>query len=115
MGKTRHDETIAVPARRVFDAGWASAKRFCRCCATRSPRALPGRWVWWYVFGSASLTLLMVQILTGIGLALVYVPAADEAYNSLLYLELRSALRLVSAPRSTTMPAPAWSCWCWRI
>ena len=41
---------------------------------------------WWYVFGSASLTLLIVQIVTGIGLALVYVPAADKAYDSLLYL-----------------------------
>jgi ubiquinol-cytochrome c reductase cytochrome b subunit len=41
---------------------------------------------WWYVFGSASLTLLVVQILTGIGLALVFVPAADKAYDSLLAL-----------------------------
>ena len=41
---------------------------------------------WWYVFGSASMTLLAVQILTGIGLALVYVPSADKAYVSLLYL-----------------------------
>jgi ubiquinol-cytochrome c reductase cytochrome b subunit len=42
---------------------------------------------WWYVFGSASMTLLLVQILTGIGLALVYVPAADKAYDSLQYLD----------------------------
>ena len=47
---------------------------------------------WWYVFGSASMTLLGVQIVTGIGLALVYVPAADKAYDSLLYLELRQPL-----------------------
>jgi ubiquinol-cytochrome c reductase cytochrome b subunit len=42
---------------------------------------------WWYVFGSASMTMLLIQILTGIGLALVYVPAADKAYDSLLYLD----------------------------
>src|SRR6476660_6575521 len=50
------------------------------------PREVAGPMGWWYVFGSASLTLLLVQILTGIGLALVYVPAADKAYDSLLYL-----------------------------
>ena len=47
---------------------------------------------WWYVFGSASLTLLLVQILTGIGLALVYVPSADKAYDSLLYLNYEQPL-----------------------
>ena len=47
---------------------------------------------WWYVFGSASMTLLMIQILTGIGLALVYVPAADKAYESLLYLNYEQPL-----------------------
>ena len=50
------------------------------------PRKVAGPLGWWYVFGSASLTLLMVQVLTGIGLALVYVPSADRAYESLLYL-----------------------------
>jgi ubiquinol-cytochrome c reductase cytochrome b subunit len=50
------------------------------------PRGAAGPMGWWYVFGSASLTLLMLQILTGIGLALVYVPSADGAYESLLHL-----------------------------
>jgi ubiquinol-cytochrome c reductase cytochrome b subunit len=50
------------------------------------PRQLEGPMGWWYVFGSASLTLFLVQILTGILLALVYVPSADEAYETLLYM-----------------------------
>src|SRR4051794_34230161 len=50
------------------------------------PRETAGPMGWWYVFGSASLTLLMVQALTGIGLSLVYVPSADKAYDSLLAL-----------------------------
>jgi len=50
------------------------------------PRAIDGPMGWWYVFGSASMTFLLIQIVTGIGLALVYVPAADQAYESLLYL-----------------------------
>ena len=50
------------------------------------PRGAAGPMGWWYVFGSASITLLVIQVLTGIGLALVYVPTADKAYESLLYL-----------------------------
>ncbi|HEX4713573.1 MAG TPA: cytochrome b N-terminal domain-containing protein [Ktedonobacteraceae bacterium] len=38
---------------------------------------------WWYVFGSAATTLLILQVVTGILLALVYVPSAAEAWKSL--------------------------------
>jgi ubiquinol-cytochrome c reductase cytochrome b subunit len=41
---------------------------------------------WWYVFGSAALTIFILQVFTGILLALVYVPSAAEAWNSLQYL-----------------------------
>jgi len=56
------------------------------------PKTAAGPMGWWYVFGSASLTLLLIQIITGIGLALVYVPAADQAYESLLYLNYEQPL-----------------------
>jgi ubiquinol-cytochrome c reductase cytochrome b subunit len=56
------------------------------------PRTVAGPMGWWYVFGSASLTLFMIQIITGIGLALVYVPAADQAYESLLFLNYQQPL-----------------------
>ncbi len=56
------------------------------------PKAIEGPMGWWYVFGSASLTLFMIQIITGIGLALVYVPAADKAYDSLLFLDYQQPL-----------------------
>jgi ubiquinol-cytochrome c reductase cytochrome b subunit len=56
------------------------------------PRDVAGPMGWWYVFGSASLTLLVVQIVTGIALALVYVPTANDAFESLLYLDYEHPL-----------------------
>jgi ubiquinol-cytochrome c reductase cytochrome b subunit len=41
---------------------------------------------WAYVFGSASLTLMLLQFATGICLAFVYVPSGDQAWNSLQVL-----------------------------
>lgn len=47
---------------------------------------------WWYVFGSAALTVFLLQIVTGILLALIYVPSGSEAWSSLQALNHDVAL-----------------------
>ena len=47
---------------------------------------------WWYVFGSAALTVFLLQLATGILLALIYVPSAGEAWSSLQVLNHQVAL-----------------------
>jgi ubiquinol-cytochrome c reductase cytochrome b subunit len=41
---------------------------------------------WWYVFGSAAMVLLILQVVTGILLALVYSPSASNAWASLQFI-----------------------------
>ena len=47
---------------------------------------------WWYVFGSATLVVFVLQVVTGICLATVYTPAADRAWDSLIYLNYSQPL-----------------------
>ena len=47
---------------------------------------------WFYVFGSAAFVVFMLQIVTGILLAFVYVPSAGEAWNSLQTLNHQVSL-----------------------
>jgi ubiquinol-cytochrome c reductase cytochrome b subunit len=42
---------------------------------------------WFYVFGSAAGALLILQILTGVMLALVYTPSAGHAWESLNFID----------------------------
>ncbi|HXY34312.1 MAG TPA: cytochrome b N-terminal domain-containing protein [Planctomycetaceae bacterium] len=83
---------LAVAVGRWFDARLGVSDTLVPLMQHPVPKQLAGPVGWWYVFGSASLTLFIVQILTGIGLSLVFVPAADKAYESLLYLNYDHSL-----------------------
>src|SRR5258708_26582325 len=47
---------------------------------------------WFYVFGSAAMTAFGLQLVTGTLLALIYVPDAGEAWNSLQILNHQVSL-----------------------
>jgi ubiquinol-cytochrome c reductase cytochrome b subunit len=47
---------------------------------------------WSYVFGSATSIVLLIELVTGLCLALVYQPSADSAWQSLLYLNYQQPL-----------------------
>lgn len=47
---------------------------------------------WSYVFGSATLFCFMLQVVTGIGLSLMYQPSSSGAYQSLEYITHKATL-----------------------
>lgn len=54
-------------------------------------RAVPERLTWWHTLGSATLTIFVVQVVTGIVLATFYSPSPDHAYESVRYIEAQVA------------------------
>ena len=48
---------------------------------------IPGGASWIYVFGSATLFLFVLQAITGMFLAIYYVPSPDHAYDTVQYIE----------------------------
>jgi ubiquinol-cytochrome c reductase cytochrome b subunit len=56
------------------------------------PAALEGRIGWWYIFGSVTLAVFIVQVATGVGLAMTYVPAPNSAYDTLQFISHDAAL-----------------------
>ena len=53
---------------------------------------IPGGASWAYVFGSATLILFGVQVVTGLVLAMYYSPSATDAWASVAYIEREVAL-----------------------
>ncbi len=50
-------------------------------------RKMPSGLTWSHTLGSATLTVLAVQVVTGIVLAMYYAPSPDHAYDSIRYID----------------------------
>ncbi len=50
-------------------------------------RRVPWGLTWWHTLGSATLTVFMVQVVTGVVMAMYYAPSPDHAYDSIRYIE----------------------------
>ncbi|MDP3911254.1 MAG: cytochrome b N-terminal domain-containing protein [Gemmatimonadales bacterium] len=50
-------------------------------------REVPDRLTWWHTLGSATLTVFLVQVITGTVLATYYSASPDHAYESIQYME----------------------------
>ena len=51
---------------------------------------VPRKVGWWYVFGSATLTAFIVQVVTGVALAMAYTPSTQSAYQSLQFISTQA-------------------------
>ena len=58
-------------------------------------REVPARLTWWHTLGSATLTVFMVQLVSGIVLAAYYSPSPDHAYDSVEFIrrQVRATLQ----------------------
>jgi ubiquinol-cytochrome c reductase cytochrome b subunit len=50
-------------------------------------RKMPGNLTWAHTLGSATLAVFLVQVVTGVVLAMYYAPSPDHAYDSIRYLQ----------------------------
>jgi ubiquinol-cytochrome c reductase cytochrome b subunit len=50
-------------------------------------RKMPGNLTWWHTLGSATLATFLVQVVTGVILAMYYAASPDHAYDSIRYLQ----------------------------
>ncbi len=63
----------------------------------RHPVPRAGKSSWFYVLGSATLFVFLIQVVTGIALATGYVPASGQAYSSLVFITGTHFGRIVRA------------------
>lgn len=86
--------TAAAPNRAQAIARWLDQRlhisKLFESTAGHTVPASSGSW--FYVFGSGTLLCFIIQIATGICLALVYAPTASEAWTSLIYLNYQQYL-----------------------
>ena len=77
--------TGGPPTKRVLD--WVDARTGVRGLTKKVlDEPIPGGARWAYVFGSGLLFIFLLQVVTGISLALYYTPTVETAHTSLAYI-----------------------------
>ena|SRR5579884_1305250 len=77
--------------RRIW--GWIDYRlKFTKAFLPVIEHPVPRKVNWWYVFGSATLTAFVFQVITGVALAFTYVPAPNSAYDSLEFISHKATL-----------------------
>lgn len=77
-------------ARRALD--WVDDRTGIRGIAKHVlDEPIPGGARWAYVFGSGLLFIFLLQVVTGVSLALYYTPTAETAHTSLAYITKQAA------------------------
>ncbi len=60
----------------------------------------PPKKLWSYVFGSATLFVFILQVITGVALSLLYQPSSNNAYQSLEFITNKAKFGNVSQGHS---------------
>ena len=87
-----------------------SASTSHRLRRTLFDRKMPAGLTWWHTLGSATLAVFIVQVATGIVLAMYYSPSPDHAYDSIRYLAAERRERRHACAASTIGARRRW--WC---
>ncbi|HLJ17007.1 MAG TPA: cytochrome b N-terminal domain-containing protein [Bryobacteraceae bacterium] len=108
MSDSPRDRPIVPRARRTALFGWFDRRTGLDSVLRKAlDEPIPGGARFAYVFGSALLFIFISQVITGIFLALYYVPSADHAHTTVAYITKEvtsgSFLRSIHAYGSSAM------------
>jgi ubiquinol-cytochrome c reductase cytochrome b subunit len=87
MHSTQKSESNAVPVHQPGFRGWLNHRTgLDHLLRIALDEPIPGGARFAYIFGSGLLFIFISQVITGIFLALYYVPSADHAHTTVAYI-----------------------------
>ena len=110
MHSTRKSESGAPPLPQAGFRGWLNRRTgLDNLLRTALDEPIPGGARFAYIFGSGLLFIFISQVITGIFLALYYVPSADHAHTTVDYITKAVYCRLFS-PQSPRLRSERHGC-----